>query len=151
MCVFSKMYFDRSDPSDGHGSCQVKTVRSRILVYGRILGKRIVQLLEKRLKGASSPLSLAHLFMSERFSLTRVLSSHSGSVHSSVRLPISLHSPPFIPSILSISSVLICTQSRAENTLSVLGILPRSFRWGCLKMNLVYVSLSARGSWNQKS
>lgn len=42
---------------------------------------------------------------------------------------------------------LICFDLRAQsdkNTLSVLEVLPRSLRWGCLKMNLMWVSLSSR-------
>lgn len=122
----------------------------RILVYGRILGKPIVQLVSRKTaEGAPFPLSLAHSFMPGRVSLTRVISSHSEPVYSSV----CLHSPHFVLSIPSISTVVIYTR-RSDRKMRFQFL--RSFRGpsvgGCLKMNLVYVSLSPLVvGWHRKS
>lgn len=55
-CAFTQKHAltDQTRPM-GHGRCQENTIRSRILLYMRILGKPIVHLLEKRLKELVSP------------------------------------------------------------------------------------------------
>jgi len=130
---------DRSDPS-GHGRCQKPLVSSRILVYGRILGKPLFLLrLENGPRVFFFPLFFSPFVHAWKSLSDSSLSSLFGSFARAYVRP--LHSSHFISSISPISFWL--AGSGRKNPFQFLG----SFHRGYLKMNLVCMTLLLVGRY----